>query len=522
VSQNKRYFEHADGTPFYWLGDSWYSGLSSRLTWEGFQTLTANRKAKGFTVIELCAGLAPSNEERAPVDPPFRNEGGAVWDPQFKQINPQYFDYADRRIDHLIESGMAPALIGGWRQALSQMGVEKMKKHWRYIIARYGAYPIVWIGGGEIYDPPPEQKKPGLSYGATVYDMGSPGWTEVVRYIRAIDPYHHPLTVHEIDPPYDTPLQDEALKDFDLFQAGHRGWPSLATAITQLNLHYARSKVTKPLVIGEIGYEGLGAAHLEDFQRAAFWLSVLNGAAGFSYGSAETAMFPTADQPFSRVKYSFLSWEEAMGFPGSYQIGLGSKILQHYRWWEFAPHPEWVNPSGTTLLTPNDKVSGFDVDLIDDLARKVPDEELPLGEWRKHDGNWRLPYAAGIPRMTRFIYLPYFGFAKDYPLPTVRGLEPGVRYRAYYWQPTLGIKIDLGVVESGVGSTEGDSTQGKVDISQLDRRLYDARGGYRGELSGPVWSKYGSHQKVDGDTYHPEAPPTPGDWVLVLAAQQAS
>ena len=150
------------------------------------------------------------------------------------------------------------------------MGVAKLKKHWRYIVARYGAYPVFWIGGGEIYDPPPDQRKPGLPFGATTYELYVPGWTEVVRCIRAIDPYHHPLTVHEIDPPYDTPLQDESLKDFDLFQAGHRGWPSIATAIAQLNLHYARSTVTKPLVIGEIGYEGLGAAHFEDFQRAAF------------------------------------------------------------------------------------------------------------------------------------------------------------------------------------------------------------------------------------------------------------
>ena len=29
VSANKRYFEHADGTPFYWLGDTWWTGMST-------------------------------------------------------------------------------------------------------------------------------------------------------------------------------------------------------------------------------------------------------------------------------------------------------------------------------------------------------------------------------------------------------------------------------------------------------------------------------------------------------------
>src|SRR5688572_12318641 len=40
VSTDKRYFEYADGTPFYWLGDTWWTGLSDRLSWKGFKKLT--------------------------------------------------------------------------------------------------------------------------------------------------------------------------------------------------------------------------------------------------------------------------------------------------------------------------------------------------------------------------------------------------------------------------------------------------------------------------------------------------
>ena len=125
------------------------------------------------------------------------------------------------------------------------MGIEKMKKHWRYIIARYGAYPVVWIAGGEVSDPADAPT----------------GWPEVLRYIRETDPYHHPLTVHEKVPPYDSAIPDESLTDFDMFQPGHTGWPSIATAIAQLDKHYARTTVTKPLVVGEIDYEGLGGDH---------------------------------------------------------------------------------------------------------------------------------------------------------------------------------------------------------------------------------------------------------------------
>lgn len=514
VSADHRHFEQADGTPFFWLGDTWWTNLSDRLPWEGFRKLTQYRRAQGFTVVQICAGLVPSNEEQAPIDPGFCNEGGCVWDPKFKQINPKYFDYADRRIQYLLDQGIVPAIVGGWRQVLAQMGVEKMKKHWRYIIARYGAYPVFWIAGGEVYDPPPGLRREGHVFGAVANELRSPGWTEVVRYIRDSDPYHHLLAVHEIDPPFDNAIQDESLTDFDLFQAGHRGWPSIAAEIALLDKHYARTTVAKPLVVGEIGYEKTAGENNEDYQRAAFWLAMLNGAAGFTYGNISTAEAYSPNKPFQRELVSPYTWDEGMRFPGAAQIAQSANLLRKFTWWKIVPHPEWVKPHGTTLLEPNDKINGFNIDLIAALAKKEPpaDDDLPLGEWHDRHGDFRLPYAAGVPRLLRLIYLPYSRF-RDYPTPIVQNLEAGVHYHAYYWEPTFGTRFDLGDVES-VGNGVGH-----VDISRLVRKLYDARGGYRGELRGAGWDDFGTHQRVTADTYKPESPPlTMGDWVLILEA----
>lgn len=450
VSANGRYFEQADGEPFYWFGDTLYTAFSDRLSWSGFKRLIDDRKAKGFTVVET-AVMVP-HEEQAPSDPGFCNEGGCVWDAGFKQINPKFFDYVDRRVQYLIDAEMAPAIIGAWRQTILPMGVTKLKKHWRYIIARYGAYPIFWIAGGEIYDPPADQRKPGIPYGATIYDLRVPGWTEIMQYVRENDPYRHPLSVHEIDPPFDTPVQDESLKDFELFQAGHRGWASLATEVAQLNMHYARTSVKKPLVVGEIGWETIGGEHYEDFQRAAFWLAMLNGAAGYSYGNAITGESYSTDKPLHRYRHSLLDWEEGMNLPGSYQAGLGAKLLKKHAWQRFEPHPDWITPRGTTLLKSRSEVSGFDIDLIAALVTPNPPSpnELPLGEWQKIKGNFRLPYAAGIPGEVRFIYIPArpsLGFSLPQQL-TVLNLEPDVRYQAFFWEPSLGVKFDLGTVQA--------------------------------------------------------------------------
>ena len=39
---------------------------------------------------------------------------------------------------------------------------------------------------------------------------------------------------------------------------------------------------------GAVGYETLGTMHSEGFRRAAFWLAMLNGAAGHTYGANGT------------------------------------------------------------------------------------------------------------------------------------------------------------------------------------------------------------------------------------------
>ena len=649
VAADKHYFEYADGTPFYWLGDTWWTGLSDRLSWDGFQKLTANRKSKGFTVVQIVAGLVPSNEEEAPVDPGFRNEGGAVWDPEFKQINPKYFDFADRRIQLLVDAGIAPAIVGAWHQALGQMGIAKMEKHWRYIIARYAAYPVFWIVGGELFDPPAEigKKLPGIVIYGKLTDLRSPGWTEVTRYVRATDPYHHPVTVHEIPPPFDVPLQDESLTDFDLFQPSHMGWPSIAVEVALLDICRSRPLI-KPEVVGEIGYEGIGGTNLEDFQRVSFWLAMLNGAAGYTYGANPVFEAYSADKPFQRTKYTLLTWEEGMDLPGAYQISLGAKLLEKQPWWQFAPHPEWVAPRGTTLLEPrNDRRSelgSFDAVLTDPSPQPSGTEwSYPAGEWKKQGGNIFAPYAAGIPGKTRVIYIPCLSLFCHAP-PTVLGLEQGVTYHAYYWEPSLGVKFDLGSIERPAPGEEMDAVQNPltqisardlqasvevpgdqgaalllryhdagnylaavyspsekaiylldrekgedgrplgsmpvaalaanavlhaeargpwavvsitdgahsytsqivavsnlspggaglrpedhgsshltlrkspalIDDDHLEKKLYDARGIYRGALTGKYWDDFGKEKAILLDAYQPPPLPMPQDWVLVL------
>jgi len=85
-----------------------------------------------------------------PFEPRWENEGGKPYETRdFSVVNPAYFEYADRRIQHLVNAGLLPCIVGGWGYFLPWMGVAKMKQHWRNLVARWGAYPVVWCLAGE-------------------------------------------------------------------------------------------------------------------------------------------------------------------------------------------------------------------------------------------------------------------------------------------------------------------------------------------------------------------------------------
>jgi len=379
VADDHRRFVHADGTPFIWLGDTWWKNLCKRMTWEGFQELAADRQRKGFSVVQIVCGPYP---DEGPFEERWENEGGKPYETRdFTRGNPDYFRFADRRIAHLVDTGLVPAIVGGWGRgdcdAMATAGVEGMKRHWRNLVAHYGAYPTVWIIGGE---------------------SQGPLWTEVARYVREIDPFRRPATLH---PAHSGRLSvtDESVIDFDMLQTGHGEWPTARGAIPQVTEAYARAPAM-PVVVGEFCYEGHMQTAFQDVQRYVFWGALLSGAAGVTYGAAGVWHASVAGDPGLANVYDWTTWREGMAYPGSTQLGLGRKLLAGYPWEHFEPHPEWTE-----------------------------------------DGS----FAAGIAGELRFIYSPKRG-VYDWTGPLVHGLERGVVYHARYFDPASGRVFDLGDV----------------------------------------------------------------------------
>jgi len=387
VAEDQRHFEHADGAPFLWLADTWWKGLCKRLTWEGFQELTADRKAKGFNAVQIVCGPYPDENM---MEARWENEGGKPYETKdFSVVNPEYFTYADRRIEHLVDASIVPVIVGGWgrpqgggKSTLMQVGLEGFKRHWRNIVARYGAYPTVWMVGGEAKD----------AYGP---------WSDLAAYLDEIDPYDRLICYHAPGHPR-TALQNNSMFDFDMIAIGHDGMETINRTFDLMRASFEATP-RRPALCGEACYEGHMQSNYQAIQRHMFWSFMLSGAAGHTYGAAGIWHASVEGDPGITPIYDWTTWQEGMNYPGSKQLGLGKKLLEQYPWSRFEPHPEWVEEGS---------------------------------------------FAAGIPGEVRFIYLPRRNIY-NWSGPAVKDLDPNVDWHVYYFDPATGRKFDQGTIKAG-------------------------------------------------------------------------
>ncbi|HGJ66030.1 TPA: DUF4038 domain-containing protein, partial [bacterium] len=140
----------------------------------------------------------------------------------------------------------------------------------------------------------------------------------------------------------------------------------------------------------------------------AFWSCVLSGACGHTYGANGIWQVNTKEKPYGPsphgMSWGNATWEDAYKLPGSEQIGIGKALLMRYSWWDFEPHPDWVEGHATKE-------------------------------------NVRAPFCAGIPENVRIIYIPGFSGA------LVKNIEPNITYRAFYMDPQSGDETNLGEIK---------------------------------------------------------------------------
>lgn len=406
ISEDKTHFVYSNGDPFFWIGDTWWMGLCKRLDFpDGMEALTKDRVEKGFNVVQIVAGPFPDMDYG---DPRGTNEAGLPLSADLKTIHPEYFALADLKIEHLVKSGLVPCIVGMWGYYLPRLGIEGAKRYWRNLVARYGAYPVVWCLAGEgtmpWYLSENREEESALQ---------KKGWTEVARYVRTIDGFHSPMTIHPTRYGREQ-VEDPSVLDFEMLQTGHSDLDSIpSTAEAVQNAMGMEPKM--PVVNSEVNYEGIMGRCWQNIIRLSFYSSLFNGAVGFTYGANGIWQMSTASEPYGPSPHGRCwgntSWIEAMNLPGSRQVCVGARFFERFRFWELEVHPEWVEYNAKSPYTPS---------------------------------------ALGIPRKLRLIHQPLF-----WNPPRVRGIELDVPYKAYYFDPIHGVDIPLGYI---VPDAEGNWT----------------------------------------------------------------
>jgi len=97
--------------------------------------------------------------------------------------------------------------------------VEKMKQHWRNLVARWGAYPVIWCLAGEGIMPYylSEQKEEDAAF-------QKQGWTELGRFLRDTDPLAFLVVKSMLLTGFDAPIEgvlylDRPIREAELLQA---------------------------------------------------------------------------------------------------------------------------------------------------------------------------------------------------------------------------------------------------------------------------------------------------------------
>ncbi len=170
VSDNGHTLEYADGTPFFYTGDTWWSALTGVYMWDNptgpsgisFQDAVKIRKDQGFNGIniifcfpsDLTKPIWHKNNQRKKIgedgSTPFEmdmTEKDQALAVNYLKINPDYWQQVDRKMAHFWENGFSPFIETVRRSEAwpEENGAEKaaFTNYVRYMWARYGAYN--WI-----------------------------------------------------------------------------------------------------------------------------------------------------------------------------------------------------------------------------------------------------------------------------------------------------------------------------------------------------------------------------------------
>lgn len=359
ISENGRYFEYNDGTPFFllagtlWAGNTVRCGLGENGNGPFFQYLL-DRREKGFTAVlmQLFHGFGDYGYGRFPESPGQRNEGGRPFiDGVVTNLNPRYFEYLDKRMRAVWELGLVAATPTAWfgKTADCKFGIEDAIRAGSHLRTRYGAYNGLWALCGE--------------YQYTFRDCG---WTagDIDRFGRETqqrNPYNHPLSIHpSSQTAWPAPHNVQSSKPFHDSDWLDHHWLQTGQSVNRLHNIVSRAAENraltppKPVFCSEGYYERAEDPQSGYHTRWQAWTAYLNGCAGFGHGAMGIWNFFDPEAPGGETgKQLGVPWQTAMQFPGPYSLRHAAAFFGQIEWWKLEPARDALRVDGEACPAPS-------------------------------------------------------------------------------------------------------------------------------------------------------------------------
>lgn len=318
VATDGTHLEHADGTPFFWMGDTAWNGVI-RAAADDWERYLQTRRAQRFNVIQFV-----STQWRAAAA-----ADAFSGDPTHIHINPAFFGQRDALVAAINAHGMLAAPVLLWTYTAADPGQtlseESCIRLARYIIARWGAYQVAWFLGGD----------------GDFTGEAESRWQRIGRAVFA-ERDERLATLHPCGWSWPD-FRSESWYDFIGYQSGH------STREEQLHWLTQGPPATDwdrdprlPIINLEPNYDLHPGSHGEimgehHVRRASYWSLLVSPTAGISYGNNGIWPWQTERGPAEGHKLEAVPWHEGLDTAGIRSMTRLRALFETLPWWTLRP-----------------------------------------------------------------------------------------------------------------------------------------------------------------------------------------
>ena len=365
TEDGKSYFTYADGTPFFYLGDTHWTlaieeidsygsvetqgvaGITKEIADQygitsQFDYIMSYRAEQGYTVIQSQPlywwDINDQIWFQNGTDNIFTLGVNDLMLDKFRQYDHYFKIIAEKGFVHSNTQFSYPTTLMAvyFDGKISDEQLEKLCRYW---VARYSAYPVMWAttqeGDNDYY---------GVDRGDCAATPETNPWLKVIDYIHKYDAYNHPSTCHQEHWSY-TSVKNSNFGQLEshTWYAAQYNTPLDKGLNWELLREYWNNEGSKPVVNYEGRYDHFWTG--TEGSRAQGWIAYMNGQVGYGYGVqpiwsifwAQNGITDFTGEDESGKFAMDANWVEGLYAEAGAQVAYIRQLLEKYEWWKLVP-----------------------------------------------------------------------------------------------------------------------------------------------------------------------------------------